>query len=68
YGSVYNPEIFVKVYIASSGWCNIAFNHVTVDDVTVSSAHNYNGAADMTESVNLIDRLVEHQYDGVNLQ
>ena len=63
YGSQYNPELFVKIYIATNGWCNIAFNHVTVDDVTVSSAHNYNGAADMTGSVTLNDRLEEHQYN-----
>jgi hypothetical protein len=35
YGSQYNPEVFVKVYIATSGWCNMAFNHVTVDNVTI---------------------------------
>lgn len=68
YGSLYNPEIFVKIYIASNGWANIAFNHVTVDEVTVDSAHNYNGAADMTGSVTLNDRLEEHQYNGVSLQ
>ena len=68
YGSVFNPELFVKIYIAKNGWCNIAFNHVTVDDVTVSSAHQYNGAADMTSSVTLNNRLAEHQYNDVNLQ
>ena len=34
YGSVYNPEVFVKIYIDPNGWANIAFNHVTVDDVS----------------------------------
>ncbi len=68
YGSVYNPELFVKIYIAGNGWCNIAFNHVTVDDVTVYSAHQYGGAADMTGSVTLISRLAEHQYNGVSLE
>lgn len=68
YGSVYNPEIFVKIYIAKNGWCNIAFNHVTVDDVTVSSAHQYNGTAEMTGTVALNSRLVEHQYNNISLQ
>lgn len=68
FGSVFNPELFVKIYIASSGWSNMAFNHVTVDDVTVFSAHNYNGAADKTGTATLNSRLVEHQYDGVGLQ
>ena len=68
YGSIYNPEIFVKIYIAKNGWCNMAFNHVTVDDVMVYSAHNYDGAADKTGSVTLNSRLDEHQYDGVSLQ
>ncbi len=68
FGSVYNPELFVKIYIAGNGWCNIAFNHVTVDDVTVDSAHQYSGAADMTGSVTLTSRLAEHQYNGVSLQ
>lgn len=66
YGSQYNPEVFVKIYIASSGWANIAFNHVTVDDVIVSSAHNYSGAANQTGTATLNNRLVEHQYTGVD--
>ena len=68
YGSLYNPEVFVKIYIAASGWCNIAFNHVTVDNVTVYSAHNYSGTPDQTGSATLSNRLVEHQYNGVSLQ
>ena len=66
YGSPYNPELFVKIYIAAaSGWCNIAFNHVTVDPVTVCSAHRYAGAADRTGSATLERRLVQHEYTGV---
>jgi hypothetical protein len=68
YGSEFNPEVFVKIYIAKSGWCNIAFNHVTVDDVTVSSAHHYGGAAQQTATAKLTNRLVQHQYDGVEIQ
>ncbi len=66
YGSIYNPEVFVKVYIASSGWANIAFNHVTVDDVMVYSAQQYSGSADITGSITLSNRLTEHQYEGVS--
>lgn len=65
YGSQYNPELFVKIYIAASGWCNIAFNHVTVDPVIVYSAHNYSGSAKQSETTTMTNRLVEHQYDGV---
>lgn len=68
YGSRNNPEVFVKIYIATNGWCNIAFNHVTVDDVTVASAHHYAGTADKTGIVTLNSRLAEHQYDGVSLK
>ena len=67
YGSRYNPEVFVKLYIASSGWCNIAFNHVTVDSVTVSSAHQYAGAAQQSSSATLDSRLVQHEYNGVTI-
>jgi len=67
YGSMYNPEVFVKVYISTNGWCNIAVNHVTVDDVTVYSAHQYGGSAQQTGSATLTNRLVEHQYDGVSI-
>ena len=67
YGSVYNPEVFVKVYIAQSGWCNMAFNHVTVDDVTISSAHNYAGSAHQTATISTVSRLAEHQYSGVGI-
>ena len=63
YGSVYNPEVFVKVYVAETGWANIAFNHVTVDDVSLYSAHQYSGAASKTGSISLEGRLAEHQFD-----
>lgn len=68
YGSVYNPEVFVKIYVDPSGWANIAFNHVTVDDVAISSAHEYAGTADQTGTVGLTGRLAEHQYTGVGSQ
>ncbi len=68
YGSQYNPELFVKIYIATNGWCNIAFNHVTVDNVDVYSAHNYDGLADQSGMAALNGRLVEHQYTSVSLQ
>jgi len=68
YGSQYNPEVFVKVYIASNGWANMAFNHVTVDDVDISSAKEFSGSIDQFGTATLNDRLLEHQYDGVGLQ
>ena len=68
YGSRYNPEVFVKIYIATNGWANIAFNHVTVDDVAVDSAHNFSGRSDITGCVTLNNRLAEHQYSAVDLE
>lgn len=68
YGSVYNPEVFVKIYIDPNGWANIAFNHVTVDDVSVFSAHGYTGTSDKTGSISLSGRLTEHAYTGVVIQ
>ena len=68
YGSEFNPEVFVKVYIASNGWANIAFNHVTVDGVDIRSSHNYTGTADQSDTATLQKRLLEHQYDGVSMQ
>ena len=65
YGSPYNPEVFVKVYIDPSGWANVAFNHVTVDDVSIYSAHSYDGTWDQSGSVTLSSRLAEHRYTGV---
>ena len=65
YGSPYNPEVFVKVYISTNGWCNMAFNHVTVDDVRVDSAHAYNGTPDQTGTASLDSRLLGNQYNGV---
>lgn len=65
YGSQFNPELFVKVFIDPSGWCNMAFNHVTVDNVAIYSAHNYNGSAHQTGTATLNNRLVEHTYTGV---
>ena len=67
YGSVYNPEAFVKVYIDPNGWCNIAFNHVTVDPVAIYTAHNYAGSADQTGTMTLDSRLAQHEYNGVSI-
>jgi hypothetical protein len=67
YGSQYNPEVFVKIYIATNGWCNMAFNHVTVDNVAISSAHHYAGAAQQTGTAALTNRLVQHEYTGVGI-
>ena len=64
-GSIYNPEVYVKIYVAKNGWANIAFNHVTVDDVEISSAHHYAGQADQTGTISLCRRLLEHPYEGV---
>ena len=68
YGSAYNPEVFVKVYIDPTGWANMAFNHVTVDPVSIDSAHGYAGAADQSGTVTLNGRLLEHTYTGVSTQ
>ena len=65
YGSIYNPELFAKIYIAANGWCNIAFNHVTVDPVTVYSAHQFSGTADQTGRATIDSRLMQHEYTGV---
>jgi len=65
YGSEFNPEVFVKIYITTGGWCNIAFNHVTVDNVSIFSAINYAGSASESGTASLNARLVEHPYDGV---
>jgi hypothetical protein len=62
YISIYNPEVFVKIYIASNGWVNIAFNHVTVDELDVYSAHHYNSAYDQHGTATLTNRLVDHTY------
>ncbi|MEE4357121.1 MAG: C1 family peptidase [Desulfococcaceae bacterium] len=66
YGSQYNPEVFVKIYAAANGWANIAFNHVTVDNVDVYSAHHYSGSAQQSGTVTLTGRLAEHSYTGVS--
>ena len=65
YGSPYNPEVFVKIYIDPGGWCNLAFSHVTVDDVAVYTAHNFAGSADQFGTMSLVSRLLEHSYTGV---
>lgn len=67
YGSVYNPEVFVKIYIAKNGWANIAFNHVTVDNVQVYSAYKYDGKPKYSSVITLNNRLAEHTYNGVSI-
>ena len=66
YGSPYNPEAFVKIYIATNGWANIAFNHVTVDPIDCYSALNYDGTYEQVGTATLDARLQEHSYTGVS--
>lgn len=68
YGSEYNPELFLKIYIDPNGWANIASNHVTVDNVTISSSHNYDGTLDQSGTASLGSRLIEQQYTGVTIE
>ena len=67
YGNQYNPELFVKIYITTAGWCNIAFNHVTVDPVTIQSAHNYKGVSQKAGTATTTSRILEHQYTNVRI-
>ncbi|MDB4303446.1 putative metal-binding motif-containing protein [Desulfosarcina sp.] len=67
YGSMYNPEVFVKIYIAANGWANMAYNHVTVDDVSVYSAYPYLNLPDHTNLATLNSRLQEHTFNGVQI-
>lgn len=62
YGSQGNPEAFVKIYLAKNGWKNIAFNHVTVDDVDIFSALNYDGTPDQQGTITLKERVAAHEY------
>lgn len=65
FGSLYNPEVFVKVYMATNGWCNMAFNHVSVDPVSIYTAHNDSESLSQTGNLTLSNRLLEHRYTGV---
>lgn len=67
FGSMFNAEAFVKLYIASNGWANIVFNHVTVDDIDVYSAHGYDGTAQQSSTITLENVKTDHTYTGVTL-
>ena len=67
YGSMYNPEAFVKIYISTSGWANIVFNHVTVDPIDVYSAHGYDGTPQQSATITLEAVKVNHSYTGVSV-
>ena len=64
YGSMYNPEAFVKIYISTGGWANIVFNHVTVDPIDVYSAHGYVGTPQQSATITLDAVKVNHSYTG----
>lgn len=67
YGNLYNPEAFVKIYISTSGWANIVFNHVTVDNIDVYSAHQYDGTPENSSTITLESVKVDHTYTGVSM-
>jgi len=55
--------VFVKIYMASNGWKNIAFSHVTIGEVDVSSAYQYAGTPDQQGTITLANRVATQPYE-----
>lgn len=60
YGSPANPEAFAKIYIATNGWVNIAFNHVSVDPIDVYSSKD---GIDQSGTISIDTRVAAHPYN-----
>ena len=64
WGSLQNPDVFVKIWFDRSGRVDVNFFHVSVPDIEVWSDYPYNGTADQHGTLTLTQRYIRQYYTG----
>lgn len=62
WGSVDNPELFVKIWFDVSGRIDVNFFHVSVPDIEVYSDYPSDGVFDNDGTAIMDDRYIRHEY------
>lgn len=60
WGSLSNPELFVKVWFDHSGRVDINYFHTSVPDIEVTSDYPYDGTVDQKGTATLSRRYIRH--------
>lgn len=63
WGSVQNPDLFVKIWFDRSGRVDVNFFHVSVPEIEVYSDYPYNGTPDEQSLATMSKRYIRHYYE-----
>jgi hypothetical protein len=63
WGSLNNPEIFVKVWFDANGRVDVNFFHVSVPDIEVYSDYEYDGIVDEQGTTTTSQRYIRQYYE-----
>ncbi len=64
WGSLNNPDLFVKIWFDVSGRIDVNFFHVSVPDITVYSDYPFDGVADEQGTTTMSRRYIRQYYEG----
>ncbi len=64
WGSVNNPDLFVKIWFDVSGRVDVNFFHVSVPDITVYSDYPFDGTVDEQGTTTMSRRYIRQYYEG----
>jgi len=63
WGSMQNPDVFVKIWFDRGGRLDVNYFHVSVPDIEVYSAYPYEGMPDAKDRITLSERYVRQYYE-----
>ncbi len=64
WGSLNNPDLFVKIWYDVSGRVDVNFFHVSVPDITVYSDYPFDGTVDEQGTTTMSRRYIRQYYEG----
>jgi hypothetical protein len=62
WGSLNNPDLFVKIWFDAGGRIDVNYFHVSVPDIEVYSDYPDNGSYDQKGTTIMSDRYIRHEY------
>jgi hypothetical protein len=64
WGSLNNPDLFVKIWFDASGRIDVNYFHVSVPDIEVYTDYPYNGTANEQGTTTMSRRYIRHYFEG----
>jgi hypothetical protein len=64
WGSLNNPDLFVKIWFDAGGRIDVNYFHVSVPDIEVFTDYPYNGTANEHGTTTMSTRYIRHYFEG----